>query len=353
MPLAKHIIAGLMAAVLFILPAVSMADESTRRYRTLEERRDAGQKHQITEWLQISPLIELEYVTQTLKPYAVDDFTHKENSKTLQLDVEITPNEWLMAEIVYEYDDELNEFVLDEAIAELEAGDFKLELGRQSVPFGEYYSRFITGPVLEFGETSARSIVMSYEPDDDLEVSLFIVKGKMEKDTVDDDSMDWGLSINLSATESMTTGISYLSDLSETDEELLEDSLFYHRRVDAISAYANFEFENFETSIEWLRALDSFSELDADRDQPSAWNLELALYLNDIFEIGLRIEGSKELEDAAERQAGIAMTIHAIKNMTATIEFLRARFKPGLAEDRNGNELENQNQLVAQIGLSF
>ena len=80
------------------------------------------------------------------------------------------------------------------------------------------------------------------------------------------------------------------------------------------------EFENFETSIEWLQSLDSFSELDADRDQPSAWNLEMALYLNDIYEIGLRLEGSKELEDAAERQAGIAMTIHAIKNMTVTID---------------------------------
>jgi len=344
---------GLIASVIFLVPLITTADETARRYKTPEERRDAGQKHEITEWLQISPLIELEYSSQTFKPFELSDSTLTENSKTLQLEIEIMPTDWLTSEIVYEYDDQLDEFILDEAVAELEANDFKLELGKIYLPFGEYYSRFVTGPMLEFGETRGRGMVLAYEPDDSLEISVFIFKSKIENNIVNDDKLDWGFALNISPVESVSTGFSYLSDLSESDEKLLEDGIVYQQRVDAISAYANIEFDNFETSMEWLQALDSFSELDTDTNKPKAWNLEIAFSLHDDFQLTLRVEGSKELEDAPELQTGLAANLHATKNITATIEFLRGRFKRGLAEDINGNELDTQNQLAAQLGISF
>jgi hypothetical protein len=147
--------------------------------------------------------------------------------------------------------------------------------------------------------------------------------------------------------------LSYLSDLAESDEKLLDDNIFYQQRVDAISAYANIEFESFETSIELLQALDSFAELDADRNQPRAWNLEISFHPDDNMELALRLEGSQQLEDAPELQAGLAATLHATDNITATVEFLRGQFKRGFAVDENGHELDTQDQLAVQLGITF
>ncbi len=346
---------GMIAAAMFLAPIISIADEPARRYRTLKERREAGLTHEITDWLQISPLIELEYVSQTFFPEDpnLSSSTHKTNSKTLQLDTRITFAEWFNAEIVYEYDDQLDEFVLDEAIAEFELDDFKLEFGKLYVPFGEYYSRLVTGPLLEFGETRARALVLSYEPSDRLEASAFVFKSKIDKTITTNNKLDWGFSINFSPVETISAGFGYISDLSESDEKLLDENAFYQQRVNAVTTYANFRCDDFETSIEWLQALDSFSELDADRNRPRAWNLELAFYPDNNFEWAFRIEGSKELEDAPEFQAGIAATLHVNRNISATLEFLRGRFKRGLAEYAQNSELADQNLLVGQLVISF
>lgn len=342
-----------IAFVLLVTPLKTFSDDMSRRYRTLEEKREAGQQHEITEWLLMTPLIESEYLSQNVRPYDQQDSTVNESNNTLQLDTDIKPTEWLKAEIVYEYDDLLDEFVQDEAFAEIAINDFKMELGKLYLPFGEYYSRFVTGPILEFGETRAGALVLSYEPGDDVETAVFVYESTLDQDPTTEGKLDWGISLNVSAVESVTTGFSYISDLSETDERLLEENIFYQKRVDAVSAYINIEFDNVETSIEWLQALDTFSELDTDRNKPSAWNLEVAYYPEEDYGVALRMEGSKELEDAPDLQAGIAVTVHAIKNITATAEFLRGNYKRGFAEGLDGNELDKVDQLAVQVGISF
>jgi hypothetical protein len=99
---------------------------STRIYRNPEERREAGLGTELTDWLTFSGLFELE------KNYT--------------------------------------QFKYDNAIDIGEAG---IQLGKLNLPFGEYYSHFVTGPLLEFGETRKNAIIFDYGITDGLEVSVF------------------------------------------------------------------------------------------------------------------------------------------------------------------------------------
>lgn len=128
--------------------------EPVRFYITREERRDAGLKHEITPWLTLGALAEVEYVLRQDKPFGTGSDSQEDTLiETLRLVFEITPTDWSTFEVVYEYDGEFNRHVIDEAIAKFEFGHYEFELGKFFVSFGEYFNHSVTGPVLEFGET--------------------------------------------------------------------------------------------------------------------------------------------------------------------------------------------------------
>lgn len=347
---------AIVAVSLIILPMQMLAEEQ-RRYKTPSERREAGVKHEITDWMEASILLEYETSRLELEPDNAVDYTLREREKSVQLEVEMQPAEWITAELSYEYDDFLNEFELDEALIEFEIDDYKLELGRLEIPFGEYYSRFITGPLLEFAETKGRVLVIAYEPDDSFEASVFLLKSKLDEFTgsvnSDDDSYDWGLSINSQPMEGVLMGISYLSDLSESDEQLIEGESSYIQQVDALSAYLSIEFEDIDFSLELVQALQQFNELDKTQDQPRAWNFEMGFYPHGQLEYAFRLESSRELEEAPLYQYGLATTWHAGKSLSATFEVLRGRFKKAFVEDDAEQELAYQTQIGAMLIVSF
>jgi len=169
-----------------------LAEELTRRYKTQEERRDAGHSYEITEWLSVTPLLELESLKYEFIPVDAADYSIRERNKSLQIEFELNPVDGLQVEIAYEYDDVLNEFILDEASAEMQKGNTKLEFGKLTLPFGEYYSRFITGPLIEFAETPARALIFAYEIEDEFEISVFSFKSKRNNSLLEEDAYDWG-----------------------------------------------------------------------------------------------------------------------------------------------------------------
>lgn len=337
--------------LVIMMPLLCSAEESTRRYTTREERRDAAISHQLNDWLSVSPLVELETSRLNLTPVDGEDVELRERSAVLEMELVAIFSDWAGAEFVYEYDDVRHGFVLDEAIVEVEYENFKLEAGRYTLPFGEYYSRFIIGPILEFSETRARSVSVVYEQEDALEIALFFFKGKYNLSTADDDHLDWGMAINYEG-EGFTSGISYLSDLSETDEKMLEDTVSYINRVDAVSAYISLDFDLYAISLETVYALSDFKELDANANKPNAWNLELGIYPSDLYEFAVRLEGSKELQDAPEYQAGLGGSWHVNQYVSMTLEYLYGQFKRGFVEE-NDQLLSSQQQLAFQAVLTF
>ena len=331
------------------------APEQVRVYKTPQERREAGLKYELSDWLAVSGLVEFEYLYQRSSLYDASGHTSGDDfSKTLQADLELTPWSWVKGELLYEYDDAANRHTLDEAYAAFEAGHFELAVGRQYVPFGVYYSHFVSGPILEFGETRDRGMTLSYGPDDRLDASAFVYQGRADKTGSDGDSLDWGFAVEGSPNEIGSFGISYLSDLADSKEGFLRDSNDrYENGVSGLSANAIAGFDPFEITAEFVRALGTFSELEADRNRPRAWNVELAYYPRNDFEWSLRLEGSNEVEDAPHLRGGAAVSWRFLKKASLTLEYLRATFKRGLGESSGDRELHKANQFGGQVTIDF
>ncbi len=336
-----------------------IAEEESVRYTTREERRDAGVKHEITDWLTASGLVELEGILQSFSLFDTSSHAREDDfTKTLQLGLEISPLPWMRGELIYEYDDddESNTQTIDEAILVFEVDDFELELGKLFVPFGEYFSHFVSGPLLEFGETRTHDwgMALSYGPHDRLDLAAFVYEGRARKAGSDAGYWDFGFAVEAAPFESSTFGVSYLSDLGDSQERLLMDSGDrYERRVDALSAYAVFGFDWFELTAEFVSALDSFEELNPDEDQPSAWNVELAYFPVADVQLALRLEGSSELEGAPRYQGGIALGWRFTEISSLTLEYLHGAFERGVAEDSAERDLDKVHQIGAQLSIEL
>jgi hypothetical protein len=327
--------------------------QQVRIYKTPAERREAGLKHALTDWLSVSGLVEFEYLYQRSNRYAASGHSHQDDfSKTLQLAAELTPWSWMKGELIYEYDDEANRHTLDEAIAAFEAEDFELALGKQYLPFGVYFSHFVSDPVLQFGETRDRGMTLSYGPDERLDLAVFVYRGRAGKS--DGERTDWGLALEGSPNEYGSLGVSYLSDLADSQEGFLREHRDrYADGVSGWSAYAIAGFDEFEITAELVRALGTFRELKPDRDRPRAWNIEFAHYPRNDFEWSLRLEGSNEVEEAPHLRGGAAVAWRVLKNASLTLEYLRATYRRGLAEDSGNRSLHKAHQVGALLTVDF
>ncbi len=322
--------------ILMLIPGLLFSQETqsdedqteiVRTYRTRDERRKAGLKYEINEWISLTGLLESEYLYES----SAND--EDEFSASLQLGLEVNPLSWAKLELVYEYDAATNDQILDEAIAGFEAGDFDAELGMLYVPFGEYFSHFVTGALLEFGETRDIGAVLSYTPEERLDLSAFLYNGNAGRIESESSDLDWGFSAEYSPFSSCTIAVSYLSDLADSEHGFLdENDDLYQNRVSALSGYALLGHGPFEVTVEFVHALGSFQELTAELNRPSAWNVELAYYPIRDLELAFRYEGSRELENAPQFRAGLGGTMRVIKNVYLSLEYLHGTFdEPGHA----------------------
>lgn len=326
-------------------------------YRSPEDRREAGLKTELTDWLTFSGLVEVERVKESL--VYVDDIPDMDiNSdiETLQLgfDIEISNNIEAVTIFEFEIDEEnKSQTVLEEAVLIIDLDEIEIEMGRQTLPFGEYYSHFITDPILIIGEKLDNSIIVSFEIGDNAEIAAFASDGKAGKP--DDNTRDWGANIELhNEKESIKLAIGYLSDLADTDESLLQDfNHIYQTRVPALNVNILMGFKNYEFTAEYLTALDKFTELDSEFNKPSSINIEVAYFPIESIQIALRAETSDELEDAPEKKYGISSTFVFARSMTFSVEYLTGRFKKGLAFDDDDNEFDKINTFAMQFSLAF
>ncbi len=330
-------------------------EDSARLYRTREEQREAGLHRELTPWLGYSGLLELEWTRDRMSvDQAENHIREVESSATAQLALTVTPMEQLKSEMIVEFDPEVGELEVDEITGALEIGSWELTMGRQYLPFGEYFSRFVSDPLLEFGETRDTAATLSYGYDDRIEMSVSVYQGMARKRNGSSRELDWTLALETWPREDLALGLSYQADLADAGSGLLaEDGNRFVRRVPGLSGYILFVGERFELTLETLRAVRSFVELEPDRDRPAAWNLELALFPHPRFDLAFRVEGSRELEDAPRLQWGAAVTVVLFPYTTLTLELLRGRFRDALATDDDDNAVDRRNRIAAQLSLGF
>ncbi len=335
--------------------AESEEDESVRLYRTRAEKREAGLHRQLTPWLSLSGLAELEWNKDR---FSLADnagaFDRHDEAMTLQLGLIATPLENTQAELILEYDTDTDSVKAEEFTAAVEFDPWELVVGKQYLPFGEYFSRFVTGPIIEFGETRETAATLSYDFSDRLDFSLSLYEGAAGEWDRNNRGLDWGVAMEAWPRRNLALGFSYLTDLADADSRLLADhDNRFIRKVPGVSGYLLWIDERFELTFEALGATQSFAEFDADRDRPWAWNIELGIFPHRGFDLALRIEGSRELEDEPYRQYGAAVTILVHRYVTLTAEYLHGRYRGDLARDDDDNPLDGVDRFGAQLSIAF
>jgi hypothetical protein len=326
-----------------------------RFYITNAERREAGRKYTLTSWLTAAALLEVEWQSESFRR-ARGSATDRLAETTATVQVGLVAGPWhdLKAEAVLEYDSGADETVADEAFISAEVEAWEVEAGRLYTPLGIYFSHYVSGPLLEFAESRVAGVGLSYAAAERLELKLMGYRGDARPADGGSDGVDWAASLEARLGPGWLLGVSYQSDLADSEEAFLaDDDDRYARRVGAAGGYAAWTGPGFDVSLEMMGALRSFRERDRDRDQPFAWNLELAHFAHERFDWALRWEGSRELEDAPHHQVGIAVTWRPVEHASLTVEYLYGWFEGSLATDDEDERYSSVGRVGAMLSVAF
>lgn len=132
------------------------SEDEARLFTTPEEKREAGRRTEITPWLTAYGLVEAEFFYEDYDiDRGRDDDSGRYDVTTVQLGLVADLFELAEVEAVIEYDSNEGTTKFDEAFVAIERDRWALSAGRLYTPFGVYFSRFVSGPLIEFGETRA------------------------------------------------------------------------------------------------------------------------------------------------------------------------------------------------------
>ncbi|MEW8507735.1 MAG: LbtU family siderophore porin [Candidatus Thiodiazotropha sp.] len=331
-------------------------DVTQRIYRTREEQREAGLETEITPWLTVTGLLEGEIETERFIPRDRGPaLKARDDSATIQLGLLVNLFGLAEGEAVVEYDSDPDKFISEEAFVTFEYEPWELSLGKQFTPLGLYFGRFVTGPMLEFAETSARKTAfLTYGPSDDFDLTLAAYQGR-SSELGGDDEWDWAIGFEAWPSEQFSFGLSYQSDLSDSDERLLEDD-HYINRVPVASAFLLAITDSFEFSLEVVAALDDFQELEKELNRPVAWNAEVAYFFPDYdFDLIVRLDKSQELEEQPELRYGAAIIWYLDRRIILTMEYLHGQFEAeSFAMEREDEiDIQHVNTMSAKLTVEF
>ena len=76
-------------------------------------------------------------------------------------------------------------------------------------------------------------------------------------------------------------------------------------------------------------------------------------FVDEVFEWSLRVEGSDEVEDEPELQFGPSLTWRLHRTSALTLEYLRGRFRSGMAENEEELSYSHVDRFAAQFSIAF
>jgi hypothetical protein len=322
------------------------------KYRTREEKREAGLNRELAPWLHFSTVMESEFNKE--KTY----FTHRDSAKNsakngsidpaMQLNLTATPHDNLEAEIIVEYTNDHRDPLLDELLLSWQGERLTFITGRYYVPFGENSSNFNTDPLLEFSQTRADVLQLEYDHDDQWEVALYGFHGKA-RSVRSNSAWNWGINAETKLLdEHVTLGTGYISNLADANFQPLVDSgNRYQKAVAGWNLYLLGEWNRLGFSLEQTTSLAHFHELEFHEDRPSAFNAEVVYFLHHTLELGFRYEGANELADAVFKRHGIELTWRPNNRLNITTDYLQGDFRQRPAATPFDDE---EQQQVSQRG---
>lgn len=369
--LSRNFYTATLAAALLICPITAFAshpgdgnseiENLKRRIETLEAERATETSSEksplslgsLADKIAVHGLIEVEAMYN--KPQGGDESSDLALA-TVELGLDIQATDYLGGHILLLWEEGETEPVdLDEAVIRLTcprplwgvtAG---FTGGKMYLPFGKFNSFMITDPLtLDLGETNQSAGLLTFEGEKwILQAGAF----SGETDTAgDNDTIDgWVAALEIQPTEQLGFGVSLISDLAESDIELVGDEALYAESVMGASAWFSWQIGQFGLEAEYVTALDRFeSDLiglsDLTGDRPSAWNLELAWMPSDRWQIAGRYEQAEDFQNDVTRY-GASASYGLFEHAVLAVEYLHS--------DAKGPEGDPDHTVTAQLAFEF
>ena len=298
----------------------------------------------------LSGLIEAEASFVSVEGGKEDDDLRLSTAQ-IDLEAEITP--WLNGHVVGLWEESDTEpLVVDEAVLSLTSpwqlyGQTPaLHLGHQYLPFGRFESAMISDPLtLELGETHTTAAMLALTGDL-WSAALGTFEGSVDNG---DDGLDsWVLAIETTPHEGVTLGASWISDLAESDAELVQDEGIYRDDMPGWSAFVTLQHGDFGLSAEYLAAAERFGRefVQAGEDlngrRPQAWNLEFSWQATEQLQLAARYEEADDYQ-ANVRRYGTTVSYGLCDYVLLAAEYLHT--------DAAGDDLAHA--VTAQLAVEF
>ncbi|KAA3633164.1 MAG: porin [Proteobacteria bacterium] len=272
---------------------------------------------------------------------------------TVQLELDGAVDSGTGAHLLIELQSEEDEeSAIDEAFVYVEFDRWQVVAGRQYLPFGRFDSLFGTDSFTEFAEIRATALLAQWKFSPLWRIDTFVLDGKI--DTRGKPDADFGLGVERSARdESWSVGFGYIGDLAEARDSILDrDIRVTARRVAGWNLHASATLGDVGLLLETMTALGRFAELDADFDRPSAATVELTHFLSRRLSYAVRVESSRELEDAPRRRYGVSLQWQPLDQFGIGADFLIGRFGPGRSIDED-DDVNRTRQFFIEFSLDF
>jgi len=244
-------------------------------------------------------------------------------------------NDQVHGHLTFLYEEDKTPLGVDEGFISVDLkhmgpGHAKLVAGQFYLPFGNFDSEMVTDPVtLDLGESDRTAIMAQYELGP-VEVALAGFNGDFDPDGKNNVIDGVVAAVSASPIKPLELGVSYISDLAETDIELIKGNS-YAKSVDGISAHAVLNLGPVTLSGEYLSALKSFAagevsaaiaasgELSGER--PQAFFLEARGEIGENLSYAVRYENSDDFEDDLRRY-GATCSWSFAENTSLSLEYL-------------------------------
>jgi hypothetical protein len=299
------------------------------KYRNPAERREAGLGTQLSPNVRLFGLLEYETLDIRHPEGYRTGQNLREDTYTGQLALQLQPAPWLKAEIVAEIEkDDNTNSKLDEAFAEIDLDVVEVSAGRLYVPFGEYYSYFISGPILEFGETSGPAVLVDIDLTETLELQLYGLRNDVPQPDSRARKNQWGANVShANPTETFLMAAGYLSDMRAADDGLIKDLAEEQHTspVGGVNASLLWQIAHTQLTFEYVAAVESLQD-DGTSYTPRAYNSELTYFHRDRFQISVRYERAFDMGEDLRRQYGISASYSPLDFVTMTCEYLRGYY---------------------------
>lgn len=367
----SSIVALLTVLFLWTTPALAIHPEEKSDIENLKKRIEALESQPATSdqtdgkgpgLNRISKYVTLHGLLEAEATYAKPSDSEEESDLSLataELSIEANLNEVIGGHVTLLYEEEAGEeddIDVDEAVISLaspgqlfgQAPSF--HVGRMYVPFGTFNSYMISDPLtLELGETQDTAALFALEGD------LWVFKtgifnGDVDADGDNNHIDNFVASLELMPVENLAFGISYINDLAESGNGLVQDATLYSSNVAGASAFLSAQCGQFGLELEYLTALDDFDSAlvsigeDLTGKRPEAWNLELAWMPTDKVQLAARYEEANDFQDDLKRY-GATASYGLHEHVVVALEYLRS--DADVAED------DTADLVTAQLALEF